>query len=130
MATLRVACEFTFATPRRLSPPKHETRAERKFCLTLDEARRLRNLPEAEQVLTFFRLWGLKEAHLKAHGAQVPAGLSCCDLALEADGPRLCKSDFESQASQNVLAEIPVTKGYTAAIAGLQGKDDISVFDL
>jgi len=97
---------------------------------TSDEARRLRSLPGAGQILTFFRLWVLKEAYLKAHGAQVPTGLSRCDLALEADGPRLCKSDFESQASQNVLAEIPVTKGYAAALAALQESADISVFDL
>jgi 4'-phosphopantetheinyl transferase len=97
---------------------------------TFDEARRLRNLPEAEQVLTFFRLWVLKEAHLKTHGAQVPAGLSRCELVLTADGPYLCRSDFEPHASPSMLIEIPTVKGYAAALSGVQESAEVLVFDL
>ena len=95
-----------------------------------DEAERLANLSEEEGIQMFYRLWVLKEAHLKAHGASVPAGLSQCELTLDGDSLRLCRSAFESPDSHNVLIEIPVAKGYAAAIAGLQEKADISVFDL
>ena len=95
-----------------------------------NEAKYLLDLPEEERTQQFFRLWVLKEAYLKAHGANVPVGLSQCELELGPEEVHLRKSDFESQDSHNVLAEIPVTVGYTAALAGLQEKADISVFDL
>ena len=97
---------------------------------TSNEVERLRDCSEDERLQRFFRLWVLKEAYLKAHGEQVPSGLSKCELRLEADGPRLVGSSFESQESQRVLAEIPVGTGYVAALAGLQEKADVSVFDL
>ena len=97
---------------------------------TPNEAERLASLSEEERIQMFYRLWVLKEAHLKAYGAHVPAGLSQCELELGPEEVHLRKSDFESQASQNVLIEIPVTKGYAAALAGLQEKAEISVFDL
>jgi 4'-phosphopantetheinyl transferase len=94
------------------------------------EAERLRAQSEEERIQMFFRLWVLKEAHLKSHGAQVPAGLSQCEIIFEKDVPRLVGSEFGSPATWNVLTDIPVTKGYAAALAGVQERADISVFDL
>lgn len=97
---------------------------------TSNEAERLQSCSEDERIQRFCRLWVLKEAYLKAHGGQVPAGLSQCELTLEADGPRLVASDFEPQGSGHVLVEIPISTGYVAALAGLQEEAEISVFDL
>ena len=94
------------------------------------ETEQLCALPDEERAQMFFRLWVLKEAYLKAQGSQVPAGLSRCEFELGSDDPRLRKSDFQSSASQCTLFEIPVAKGYAAALAGLQEKANISVFDL
>ncbi len=97
---------------------------------TPNEADKLLKLSEEERIQTFFRLWVLKEAYLKAHDSQVPAGLSQCEMTLEADGPQLVESDFGSKTSQNMLVELPVSAGYVAALVGLQEKADISMFDL
>ena len=113
----------------RVNPDIDVRRVAGRF-FTPPEAKRLLGLPEEERTETFFRLWVLKEAYLKAHGATVPAGLSKCELTLEPDGPRLCTSDFESMTDACVLAEVPVATSYAAAVAGLQEKADISVFDL
>lgn len=113
----------------KVDPSVRVERLAMRF-LAPSEAERLRTLSEEEKTRMFFRLWVLKEAHLKAHGARVPAGLAQCEIALEASVPRLCRSEFESPAARNVLIDIPVTKGYAAALAGLQGRADISVFDL
>jgi 4'-phosphopantetheinyl transferase len=94
------------------------------------EAERLSTRPEEERIQMFFRLWVLKEAHLKSHGERIPAGLSQCEIAFDKDGPRLCRSKFESTAAESILTDIPVTKGYAAALAGVQPKADITVFDL
>jgi 4'-phosphopantetheinyl transferase len=95
-----------------------------------DEAAWFRNLPEAERILRFFRLWVLKEAYLKAIGAGVPAGLSKCEIALEAEGPRMLRSEFEDRKSLCALVEIPVSKGYVAALAVSRLDADVTVFDL
>jgi len=94
------------------------------------EVAHIRNLAQDEKIEAFFLLWVLKEAHLKAYGARVPAGLSQCEIVLDPDGPRLSGTGADSPGSQHVLIEIPVSKGYAAALAGQQTKADISVFDL
>lgn len=101
--------------------------AQRFF--TPGEADRLQRQHEGQRIEAFYRTWVLKEAHLKAHGARVPSGLSQCEILLEGDGARLSRSDFESPVG-NVLIEIPVSKGYCAAVAALQQQADISVLDL
>ncbi len=113
----------------KIQPTMNVERLATRF-FSLDEAARLRNLPEAERVPGFFRLWVLKEAYLKAIGEGVPAGLSKCEIALHADGPLIIRSEFESREPQHALIEIPVSKGYVAALALSQQVADVSVFDL
>jgi 4'-phosphopantetheinyl transferase len=104
-------------------------RLSRRF-FTLAEAEDLQNLSEADRIPRFFRLWVLKEAYLKALGEGVPAGLSKCDIALDADGPRIRRSAFESPERQHALIEIPVSKGYVAALAVARQDADVTVLDL
>ena len=111
---------------------RHTTNVERlatRF-FSPDEASTLRQLPETDRITRFFRLWVLKEAYLKSIGESVPTGLSKCDIALEASGPRILRSEFETQGPKQVLVEIPTSKGYVAALAVPQHDADISVFDL
>lgn len=103
-------------------------RLARRF-FTPGEADRLQGQHEQQHIDTFFRTWVLKEAHLKSHGARVPSGLAQCEILLEGGTARLRRSDYESPV-RNVLIEIPVTKGYRAALAALQEQADISVLDL
>ena len=86
--------------------------------------------PEAEREKTFFRLWVHKEAYLKSVGSSVPSGLSQCEIALDAEGPRLLRSSFDSQEAMRSLVDIPVSKGYVAALAVCPQVTDVSVFDL
>jgi len=105
-----------------------ERLAERFFAP--GEAALLRGLPEEERIGVFFCLWVFKEAHLKLNGATVPPGLSRCEITFAEDGSHLCRSSFDSQVSNNVLVDIPVSKGYVAALACGQESTDISIFDL
>ena len=113
----------------RVDPKIDAERVAERF-FSPGESEKLRGLPRDEKTVAFFRLWVLKEAYLKAHGETVPAGLSKYEFALEPNGPCLCGSDFEAMSNVCVLAEIPVSTGYVAALAGLQEKASISIFDL
>lgn len=129
MGLIGVACCAVGVDIEKIQPMMNVERLVARF-FSPDEATKLRSLPEAEQVLSFFRLWVLKEAYLKAIGAGVPAGLSKCEIALHADGPLILRSEFEGQQPQYALIEIPVSKGYVAALASLKQVADVSVFDL
>ncbi|TFH08637.1 MAG: 4'-phosphopantetheinyl transferase superfamily protein [Candidatus Atribacteria bacterium] len=100
-------------------------RLARRFFVQ-NEIEAVTRVPKAEQARAFFRLWVHKEAYLKSVGSGVPAGLSQCEIALHSDGPQLVRSEFEHQ----LLLEIPVTKGYIAALAMSPQVTDVSVFDL
>ena len=86
--------------------------------------------PEAERANAFFRLWVHKEAYLKSVGGSVPSGLSQCEIALDATGPRLLRSSFGSQEAMQSLVDIPVSRGYVAALSVCPQVTDVSVFDL
>ncbi|MFC2078697.1 4'-phosphopantetheinyl transferase family protein [Candidatus Bipolaricaulota bacterium] len=113
----------------KISAAKDVERISRRF-YSGDEAERLYGLPDAEKTQEFFRLWVLKEAYLKTVGGGVPSGLSQCSFSLDAQGPRILSSEFECLDSGPTLAEIPVAKGYVAAVAVLQPSVEVSVFDL
>jgi 4'-phosphopantetheinyl transferase len=95
------------------------------------EVEELQRSPQPERTQEFFRLWVLKEAYLKSIGRGVPAGLSKCVIASRSGGPHVVlRTDFDGAHGQRVLAEIPVSKGYVAALSFAHRGAVASVFDL
>ena len=95
----------------------------------------LQGLPSEERVSACFRLWVLKEAYVKAIGEGVPGGLSKHEFSL--DGPRLLGMRGQAPFAQKVpvpyelsLFEIPVSKGYVAALAVLDREVRLTINDL
>ncbi len=105
------------------------SRLARRF-FTAREADQLQAASGDDRIAMFYRLWVLKEAYLKAHGARVPSGLAQCDIIVGDDSVRLCESIGETGVFNGILIEIPVSGGYCAALAALQTRADIDVFDL
>lgn len=124
-----VATEVLGVDIERIQPSRDVERLATRF-FSADEIEALRNLPKADRMLQFYRLWVLKEAYLKAVGEGVPSGLSKCAIEFKSDEPRLLSSDVEVQSSKHTLVEIPASKGYVAALFVLQHDISVSVFDL
>ena len=97
---------------------------------TRNEYEAIARLPEDEQVEAFFRVWVRKEAYLKAVGGSVPIGLSKCEVSVDAADPCVLAADFEEMDSLSQLMDVPVHKGYLAALAVQGGRADIRMYDL
>ena len=97
---------------------------------TRNESEAIASLPEDERVEAFFRVWVRKEAYLKAAGGSVPAGLSNCEVSAGAADPRILATDFEEMDSLSQLMDVPVHKGYLAALAVQEGHADVRIYDL
>lgn len=87
----RAGCDIESVRPRRFAP---ERLAEQYF--HADEARDLAAAPAAERLADFYRLWTLKEAHLKALGLGLAAGLDRANFGLR---PRLVCRQALTEAS-------------------------------
>jgi len=94
------------------------------------EAEGISQRPVTEQAAWFFRVWVLKEAYLKSMGMGVPAGLSQCEIEWGPSGPSILSHGAASQNPARTLLEIPVSKGYVAALAVSPQSTDVTVFDL
>ncbi len=105
-----------------------ERLADRFF--TSDEATELRTTAEDQRLQSFFRLWAVKEAYVKASGMGVPAGLSCCEFSLQDDRPRVQRVPDNLHRLGLTLQEIEAPGGYVAAVAILRDDVAVSVFDL
>lgn len=84
----------------------------------------------AERVEWFFRQWVLKEAYLKSIGAGVPAGLSQCEIEWGKSGPSIRNHGAASKELSRTILELPVSRGYAAALSVSPSLTDVSVFDL
>ncbi|WP_423823895.1 4'-phosphopantetheinyl transferase superfamily protein [Salinisphaera sp. SPP-AMP-43] len=97
----RAGCDIESVRPRRFAP---ERLAEQYF--HADEARDLAAAPDAERLADFYRLWTLKEAHLKALGLGLAAGL---DRAIFSLRPRLvCRQALTTEPWLYGALELPL----------------------
>lgn len=101
-----------------------------KRFFTRNESEALARLSADERVEVFFRVWVRKEAYLKAVGGSVPAGLSKCEVSAEVADPRVLATNFEEMDSLSQLMDIPVHKGYLAALAVQGSRADVRIYDL
>jgi len=113
----------------RIKPLRPVHQLARRFFAPA-EATDLGCLTGDAQVLSFFRLWVLKEAYLKAAGVGVPEGLAQCEIALDVEGARVIRPVDALSMTTLQLREIPVSAGYIAAVAFGSDVRDLSVFDL
>jgi 4'-phosphopantetheinyl transferase len=83
IAALAVAC-FDLGVDIEKVRPIGEDIAERFFAV--DEAARLRALPQDQQLAAFFALWSCKEAYVKARGDGLIVPLDQFSVGVEPDG--------------------------------------------
>ncbi len=109
---------------RRVSDEKI---AERFF--SPDEVARLRDLPEADRRVAFFRCWTRKEAFIKAHGDGLSLPLDSFSVTLDGDdSPRLLRFDGEPGIGHWRLAAPDPGVGYAAAVCVASPKATFQYF--
>jgi 4'-phosphopantetheinyl transferase len=76
-------------------------------------------LPEAQQLRGFYNCWTRKEAFIKADGRGLSIPLTAFDVTLKPDiPPRIYRIGADHDVeSKWTLRDLPVVRGYTAAVA-------------
>jgi len=97
---------------------------------TQNESEAIASLSVDERIEAFLRVWVRKEAYLKAAGGSVPADLSRCEISAAISNPRVVATEVEEMDSSCQLIDIPVHKGYFAALAVQGDNVNVQIYDL
>lgn len=96
--------------------PRTSLESLARRCFSEREFDRWRQLPPAQQLETFYRLWTKKEAFVKAVGRGIALGLEQCEVELEEGGALLVIPAEYGPATAWKAIELPVETEACAAL--------------
>ncbi len=119
LALLAVARECAVGIDLERARPDRDDMAIADRFFAAGEAAKLRTLSEDERPAAFLRCWTRKEAYIKARGDGFALPLDSFEVTLApGDGPALLRARHgPDDAARWSLYDLPVTPGYTAALA-------------